>query len=141
MESEQARQRTHISAERMRIVSESARENAHVQDETNIENLQSKIDVTAMLEREAIDELIGEAANMGQKWTRYIYTERISAMLQTRQVVTFIETVSNLVTAKVVESLQTDGFEVSTTSSEVLDFRQSINEQPEYYETYFAVKW
>ena len=141
MEAEQARQRSHTSAERMRIATESARANAQTEADSAIEGLQESIEASARLEREAIDKAIEVAANSGRSWTNHRYSERISASRNTREDVAFIETIVDATTAIVVESLQTDGYEVTTSTNEERDYRDNVDAQPEYYETYFSVKW
>lgn len=141
MEAEQARERSRVSAERMRIASEAARANAQAEAGSEIEGLQESIEAAARLEREAIDKAIVEAANLGRNWANHRYTERISATFNSREEVAFIERVADATTAKVIESLEEDGFGVSTSSNEERDFRDSVDAQPEYYETYFSIDW
>lgn len=141
MEAEQARERSRTSAERVRIASEAARANAQAEADSAIEGLQEGVEAAARLEREAIDKCVGEAANLGRNWANHRYTERISASRNSREEVAFIESVADATSALVVESLQADGFEVSTSTHEERDYRDNVNVQPEYYETFFYVKW
>ena len=141
MEAEQAIERSRTSAEKMREVSEAVRAKDQAEHESTIEALKESIEEAARLEREAIDKSIEEAATLGQNRASHIYTERISASRNTPEGVAFIETIADATAALVVESLQSDGFEVSTTAHEERDPRDGFDGKPEYYERFFLVKW
>lgn len=141
MEAEQAREQSRTGAERMRIASEAARANAQAEADSALEGLQVSIEAAARLERETIDECVAEAVNLGRNWASHRYIERISASRNSREEVALIESVADATSALVVESLQADGFEVSTSTNEGRDYRDDVDAQPEYYETYFSVKW
>src|SRR5690606_34543374 len=114
--------------------------NAQAEADSAIEGLQQGIEAAARLEREAIDKCVEEAANLGRNLANYRYTERISASRNSREEVAFIESVADVTSALVVESLQADGFEVSTSTHEERDYTDNVDAPPEYYETYFSVK-
>lgn len=141
MEADKARETSHLSAERMRIASDSARDNAQLEADSWVEGLQQSIEVAARLQRDALDKSIGEAANSGRNWVNQRFTERISASRNSRDEVAFIETIADATSALVVDSLEADGFEVSSSTREARDFRDSPDAQPEYYETTFSINW
>lgn len=141
MEADLARTRSQTGAERMRIATEAARESAQREAETATARLEEGIEATAKLQRTAIDAAVMSAANMGHRQAPHTYSERISASRNSRDEVAFIEVVADLVSAKVVEDLKGEGFQVDTVTREVVDYRDSVDSPPEYYDTSFTVSW
>jgi hypothetical protein len=141
MESETTRELSQTSAERMRMVSEAARENAQLERDSELVELQERIEATAREQREAINNTVNRAANLGQNYASHQYIERISRHRNKQKLISFIIGVADITSEIIVESLKSDGFEVSTKTHEATDPRDGDNAPTEYYVTNFSVKW
>lgn len=141
MQAEKAKALSETGAERMRIATDAARENARAEATGLLEQLEAAIAVTVEKTRSIIDTSIREAATKGRSWSTHTHSERISASRNSRDEVAFIESIADIVTARVVTALEADGYQVSTRADEVIDYRDTVGSPPEYYDTHFGISW
>ncbi len=143
MEAEEAGRLSQNTAERMRIIAESAREIAQRAVEAESQKREEAITATVHAQREIVDAAITKTAEMGRNSVNHKYSERISASRNSREEIAAIEDFANIVTERLQAGLQKDGFDVHTRSEEVIDFRESesFNSPPEYYDTTITIQW
>jgi hypothetical protein len=130
-----------MNAEQARKIATERRELDGEEGTDQLRKLRDIIDDAAIAERERIDQQITNGAGLKRLSCTSTFSVRISASRTPQEDIGFIEDVANLITESVVLGLKSDGFNVTTRSEEVVDYRDRHDAPPEYYDTNFYVNW
>jgi hypothetical protein len=130
-----------MDAEEARQITIEANVELISEDQTRLEHLEQFITEQVAVNRSEIDETIEQAALQSNSFAYYEYEERISSDRRSREEVSFIETIANIVSGRLTEVLKSDGFKVKTSSTEIVDYRDEPTHPPEYFLTRFTINW